>query len=71
MAQHPVRMLVLGTGGMANNHAEAFAKIEGVTRPANASAQHDHARLGRSDMHQGRKIVQAGQSRFKRWPGRA
>lgn len=27
----PVRLLVLGTGSMANNHAEAFAKIEGVT----------------------------------------
>lgn len=25
-----VRLLVLGTGGMANNHAEAFAKIAGV-----------------------------------------
>ncbi|MBC7738488.1 MAG: Gfo/Idh/MocA family oxidoreductase [Candidatus Saccharibacteria bacterium] len=31
MAQQPVRMLILGTGGMANNHAEAFAKIDGVT----------------------------------------
>jgi predicted dehydrogenase len=27
----PVRLLILGTGGMANNHAEAFAKIPGVT----------------------------------------
>jgi predicted dehydrogenase len=27
----PVRLLILGTGGMANNHAEAFAKIEGVS----------------------------------------
>ena len=27
----PVRLLILGTGGMANNHAEAFARIEGVT----------------------------------------
>lgn len=27
----PVRILILGTGGMANNHAEAFAKIIGVT----------------------------------------
>ncbi len=26
-----VRILVLGTGGMANNHAQAFAAIEGVT----------------------------------------
>ena len=24
---HPVRLLILGTGGMANNHAEAFAAI--------------------------------------------
>ena len=31
MAQQPVRMLILGTGGMANNHAEAFARIDGVT----------------------------------------
>jgi predicted dehydrogenase len=26
----PVRLLVLGTGGMANSHAEAFAAIDGV-----------------------------------------
>lgn len=30
----PVRILILGTGGMASNHAEAFAKIEGVTLAA-------------------------------------
>jgi predicted dehydrogenase len=30
-AKKPVRMLIIGTGGMANNHAEHFAKIEGVT----------------------------------------
>lgn len=27
----PVRILILGTGGMARNHAEAFAAIPGVT----------------------------------------
>lgn len=27
----PVRLLIIGTGGMANNHAEAFAAIPGVT----------------------------------------
>ena len=27
----PVRLLVLGTGGMANNHAEGFGAIDGVT----------------------------------------
>ena len=27
----PIRLLILGTGGMAGNHAEAFAAIEGVT----------------------------------------
>jgi predicted dehydrogenase len=27
----PVRLLILGTGGMANNHAESFAAIPGVT----------------------------------------
>lgn len=27
----PVRLLILGTGGMAKNHAEAFAAIPGVT----------------------------------------
>ena len=27
----PVRILILGTGGMAANHAENFAKIKGVT----------------------------------------
>lgn len=30
-AKKPVRLLILGTGGMANNHAENFAKIEGVS----------------------------------------
>ncbi|MGV8986574.1 MAG: Gfo/Idh/MocA family protein [Cypionkella sp.] len=30
-AKKPVRILILGTGGMAANHAEAFAMIEGVT----------------------------------------
>ena len=27
----PIRLLILGTGGMANTHAESFAAIEGVT----------------------------------------
>lgn len=27
----PVRILILGTGGMANNHADSFKAIEGVT----------------------------------------
>ena len=27
----PVRILILGTGGMAKNHAEAFAAIPGVS----------------------------------------
>ena len=27
----PVRILILGTGGMANNHAQKFKEIEGVT----------------------------------------
>jgi predicted dehydrogenase len=27
----PVRLLILGTGGMAKNHAESFAAIPGVT----------------------------------------
>ena len=31
MAKQPVRLLILGTGGMARNHVENFAKIEGVT----------------------------------------
>ncbi len=30
-SKKPVRMLILGTGGMARNHAENFARIEGVT----------------------------------------
>ena len=29
--EKPVRVLILGTGGMANNHAENFAKIGGVS----------------------------------------
>ena len=40
-----IRLLILGTGGMANNHAEGFAKIPGVelvggvdTRPENLTA---------------------------------
>jgi predicted dehydrogenase len=27
----PIRLLIVGTGGMANNHAEGFSKIPGVT----------------------------------------
>lgn len=45
MTKKPVRMLILGTGGMANNHAESFARIDGVTlvagidtRPENLKA---------------------------------
>ena len=41
----PIRLLILGTGGMAANHAEKFAEIEGVelvggvdTRPAQLAA---------------------------------
>ncbi len=30
MRRKPVHILILGTGGMANNHAENFARIEGV-----------------------------------------
>ena len=26
----PIRLLILGTGGMAANHAESFAQIDGV-----------------------------------------
>lgn len=32
--KQPVRILILGTGGMAGNHAEAFAKIPGVSLAA-------------------------------------
>lgn len=32
--KHPVRILILGTGGMAGNHAAEFAKIPGVTLAA-------------------------------------
>ncbi len=42
---HPIRLLILGTGGMAANHAEKFAEIDGVelvggvdTRPAQLTA---------------------------------
>jgi predicted dehydrogenase len=37
----PVRLLILGTGGMANNHAENFAKIEGVTLVAGIDTRPD------------------------------
>ena len=54
MALQPVRMLILGTGGMANNHAEAFAKIEGVqlvagidTRPEQLKTFCDKHKIGR------------------------
>ena len=35
------RLLILGTGGMANNHAEAFAKIPGVTVVAGVDTRPD------------------------------
>ncbi|GHC63455.1 Gfo/Idh/MocA family protein [Neogemmobacter tilapiae] len=51
----PVRILIIGTGGMANNHAEQFASIPGVslvggvdTRPAQLNAFCDkHGIAGR------------------------
>lgn len=51
----PVRILIIGTGGMANNHAEQFAAIPGVTlvggvdtRPAQLNAFCDkHGIAGR------------------------
>lgn len=51
----PVRLLILGTGGMANNHAEQFAQIDGVslvggidTRPEQLAAFCDrHGIAGR------------------------
>ena len=51
----PVRILILGTGGMANNHAENFAKIPGVTlvagidtRPEQLQAFCDKHHIARS-----------------------
>lgn len=37
----PVRILILGTGGMAANHAENFAKIDGVTLVAGIDTRPD------------------------------
>ena len=37
----PVRLLILGTGGMAANHAEAFAAIPGVTLVAGVDTRPD------------------------------
>jgi predicted dehydrogenase len=49
----PVRILIIGTGGMANNHAEQFAAIPGVslvggvdTRPAQLNAFCDRHGIG-------------------------
>lgn len=48
----PVRLLIVGTGGMAKNHAEGFAAISGVTlvggvdtRPAQLAAFQDTHRI--------------------------
>jgi predicted dehydrogenase len=38
---HPVRLLILGTGGMAKNHAEGFAAIPGVTLVAGIDTRPD------------------------------
>jgi predicted dehydrogenase len=50
----PVRLLILGTGGMANNHAEGFAAIPGVklvggvdTRPAQLATFCDKHKIAR------------------------
>ncbi len=37
----PVRLLILGTGGMAKNHAEHFAAIPGVTVVAGIDTRAD------------------------------
>ncbi|MEZ5798277.1 MAG: Gfo/Idh/MocA family oxidoreductase [Paracoccaceae bacterium] len=36
-----IRLLILGTGGMANTHAEAFARIDGVTLAAAVDTRPD------------------------------
>ena len=53
MAKQPVRILILGTGGMANTHAENFAKIPGVklvagidTRPEQLQSFCDKHKIG-------------------------
>jgi predicted dehydrogenase len=38
---HPVRILILGTGGMAKNHAEGFAAIPGVSLVAGIDTRPD------------------------------
>ena len=38
---HPLRLLILGTGGMAKNHAEAFAAIPGVSLVAGIDTRPD------------------------------
>ena len=40
MAQ-PIRLLILGTGGMANNHADSFGAIDGVTLVAGIDTKPD------------------------------
>ena len=37
----PVRLLIIGTGGMANNHAEGFGAIEGVSLVAGIDTKAD------------------------------
>ncbi len=51
MARQPVRLLILGTGGMANNHAENFARIEGVTLVAGIDTRPEQLKAFR-DKHQ-------------------
>ena len=47
----PVRLLILGTGGMANNHATGFAAIDGVTLVAGIDTKPDLLRAFQ-DRHQ-------------------
>ena len=51
MAKRPIRLLILGTGGMANNHAEAFAGIEGVTLVAGIDTRPEPLQAFRDKHH--------------------
>ena len=47
----PVRLLILGTGGMANNHAASFGAIEGVTLVGGIDTRPDQLQAFRDRHH--------------------
>ena len=62
VAKKPVRILILGTGGMANNHADSFAKIDGVTLVAGIDTRPEQLKAFCDKHHIGNGFASIGEA---------